>query len=952
MNDFIFRINNNTFHKEGDKHCFNYVNAWFSDFNENIIRKNVNISIIVHLPTRNIVDYVINKKQFETFITLKDIQIKDISYERGLYVNSSSFLEYQTNPNNRELEKEIKENLIKNPLEQYSKKVFDKYVNKLMPFMDKYDYNKLLKNEYLYYYLAKYLKLNVNSKEIENFYDFIKKEEKNNIKINTIEEYIEKNSEYEEYSFIRVTDNFILIPNYKYLITPNDLLYLFKQKQSNFVNYLNLKLMIIYRYKFNINSVIDAGNQIEEGKITINEWNSLLDEVNEGTHNYFKNIFKINQHLRKDIEKIPGIIMKKDNIYIWTNIHPTVKFFYFNAEFVDDGFDKTDLKWEFYSRINLSDIYEYSRLGMLSKFIFNFLSKQRDTEIFNCFNDCKTWDNAIQNLNKNIPDVSQEMLDKYMLNDTEYQFGGLIEQNNKDKITQGEMLVNINRNDIIEIIKEIEWSGSIIINDCNIKIYGKHETTKENYVLYIIPKILKNEEINNYLNSRNIRKIFSLFFIGEINYTLYLHLINKDNVTNESEIVNENTLKQIPDKQRQYTVKILINDDYRKLLNKLTVNKFKKDIEQINEKYISHIIFEGKALLSYKKSDLNSFPEELVNKTELENNIFKFTRLLLVTNTLNNDSLIINSVEFTTIKNNTAKNPYPNINYQYYCPIAFFISTDNKIKYENKINTENINTTHKMNELIKDFFVKIYSIKDYFIIVGYPLPWRDGKIINIFSLVDEDYEYLKNLMKLSKKCIVDYINKLNITVDNKKITITTKNIDIFAHYPNGNGDIHFHFYIYKKQLTNYSNRKIIIDYDRIWNINEILNLLKLRINFFQNIVYMTTQNLTHNNFYNKLLQTYKDETSKNKKDKIQRFIPVTHNNIFKQEIQIGGNSSKFVNWVNKYLTYENIFKIYSLPIIWIEYEIKETNKEPLDRKINEYYKCFDIKKYNTVHRIL
>ena len=48
MSNVIFRVNEKTYHKGNNDNCFNYVNALFSDFDENIIRKNVNISMTIH----------------------------------------------------------------------------------------------------------------------------------------------------------------------------------------------------------------------------------------------------------------------------------------------------------------------------------------------------------------------------------------------------------------------------------------------------------------------------------------------------------------------------------------------------------------------------------------------------------------------------------------------------------------------------------------------------------------------------------------------------------------------------------------------------------------------------------------------------------------------------------------------------------------------------------------
>jgi predicted O-methyltransferase YrrM len=63
----------------------------------------------------------------------------------------------------------------------------------------------------------------------------------------------------------------------------------------------------------------------------------------------------------------------------------------------------------------------------------------------------------------------------------------------------------------------------------------------------------------------------------------------------------------------------------------------------------------------------------------------------------------------------------------------------------------------------------------------------------------------------------------------------------------------------------------------------------------------------------------------------------------------GEKYSKFINWIDKYLNFENIFKLYSLPIIWIDFEIKEENKPiRMENLYLENEKCINISKYNTV----
>ena len=87
------------------------------------------------------------------------------------------------------------------------------------------------------------------------------------IEIKTINDYNTQISKLQGNKELIDKYNFILIPDYKNLITPQDLVFMFKDPKSNkFVNYLKFKLKAIYKH--DIHSVIDAGEQIEHGKIT------------------------------------------------------------------------------------------------------------------------------------------------------------------------------------------------------------------------------------------------------------------------------------------------------------------------------------------------------------------------------------------------------------------------------------------------------------------------------------------------------------------------------------------------------------------------------------------------------------------------------------------------------------------------------------------------------------
>jgi len=958
MNNDITVINN-TFHEGNNTNCFNYFQANFKN-------NTVTVKIIPHLPTRNIISFIKNNQKLLSFIKLKDDKDQYIQRKRGLYQfeQGSIFQEYQTNPNNRNLEKEIKENVKKYINTIYippSKKTsFQNYLDKLPPHnLEKFDFDNLLKNDYVYYYiLTCYIienkKNNIEIFNNESFFSFRDKFE--NLRIETIEEYQEKinslkqdNPNIDKINFIINTENFIIIPDYDYLITPQDLNLIFFSDSLS-IDFINIKLKVIYKCKYNISSIIDAGILLDNNEITLDEWKSLLKEVETNVHLYYKNIFNLEQHL-KPIEEIPGINIKKDNIIIWTNLHPTVTFFYFTCEFVNDNVSQSVLKWDYYSRINLEDVIQYSKMNILSNFIFNFVSKKRDVEFFNCFDSCQEW---IYN-SEETPDITREMYENYIHNKHSSQelLGG--NNNISDKINlHSSSLQDITREEILQIIENISWHGSITLSDCNIKIYGSKiikDKEKEEYVLYIIPHLITNDEIENYL--QNSVELFEYFYLSQLDYVLYLHKINnkinseinieisdnidKSVVTINTNIKNETKLIQKKDNYDNYYVKIKSNKCFRELMNDTTTEKFKqKMFQETGEIYISHMIFEEKVNSAYSSVHSQHYP------IEINPNIFKYIRFLLIKDRESNFYLK-NSLEFSKIKNNVSKSPYFIDDKLYSCLITFFIGHDNKIKLDRSIDINSLTDEIKFKLFIKNYFENIYNNYNYVVLVGYLMPWRkdNSRVINIFSLLDSDYDYLKNLVSNAKKSIINFINNLEINISDSKsnfLVINKNHIEIYAHYPNDNGDIHLQFYIHKKPYSAYSNRKISYDFSRSWDINQILNFMSLKVEFFKNICFTSIFN--YKKYYIPLLNMYKHN----------KYKYIQCNDDIQTQLEGGGNSNeKFIKWIDKYLNEEQIFEMCSIPVIWIEFDIQESKKEIHDKQLLEkYYNCFDINKYNTV----
>ena len=106
-------------------------------------------------------------------------------------------------------------------------------------------------------------------------------------------------------------------------------------------------------------------------------------------------------------------------------------------------------------------------------------------------------------------------------------------------------------------------------------------------------------------------------------------------------------------------------------------------------------------------------------------------------------------------------------------------------------------------------------------------------------------------------------------------------------------------------------------------------MLKLHINFFEKAVFIG-------------------------KMPISKYLPfIEYKKIKKSQlIQKGGNIiySKFINWINKYLDYANVFKNYIIPPIFIDFEIIKEKKEITNEILyNDYLKCDLNNHYDTVY---
>ena len=1031
------------------KNCF--VSQKIKYNNENYVAK-----IRVKLPITNIIGLIVNDYKTECFITLKKSDINIYKYyeyknSRGIFIKSNDHIYCNYSPQARKLDLCVKNNYIK-----YMEKtglsggVYEEYLKILPPLQGGIQYDKILKNEYKYYYcLYLYMFINYNNNDINNS-DFIKFINETDININTLEEYlqiiasieIDSEKNMEQYNFIRYDGNFIFLPLYTY-ITINDIL-LLKKNSYGCIRYCNIAIQIIYTYNKPINHIIDAGDMIDSGIMTTVEWDDLLQSVEEGTVSYFKILFGILEfetQLSKDNpEIIDGI---KSFINITVSIYPT-EFFSFTAKYYPNGFDLSVEQKDYLSIINIYDLMEYSRMKILNKLTYNFISSPSRVPVYYYNRDIRTI-NSLDISFKNLKEFDDENKKDIILNigntgpiipkqnnisrsstewnskqytkatlppkqnilpsrtSTEWerkQYTTLpLEQNISPSLSSTEwkrqqytktlplernilplsnvsnisnfdggerlkkyiiikkggfriinkinimgQLNDISREDILEIIKTIVWDGSITQYGCNIRIYGKNE--EKNYVLYIIAHGFQNTDIEDMVNNK-MKKIFENTFIHYIDYDLYLHVIpdidknerdsllnshdkDKYDIEDDSDIEDDTFKEKVPSylKKKQSSdvnrdiLKIQMDKSIRDLIKKKSLNKFSNTSGEEQKLFITDTIYIREQLEEYNIEyyEKQSFPEILIKK-----GIFKFTSFLMVTDKTGNNPKILNSAEIDIERlENINKGPLENsINKEkkWYSQLGIIISPENKpyLFVDNDEKTINsMMVSPGLEKFISDMVNNVFEKNDFFKLTGYFFPWREDnteRIFNIFDLKISDLDYIEKIINNFIESIIIFFNKLNI---NKKylLNIGMKNIEIYFHYPNSNADIHLQCKIYKDihnteeeytEIDLLQHRRYITSYTRRWSIEKVINLLKF--NYFENLKIFTTM------------------IAKKRYISIIKYKELIIENIDPGMMIIGGeNRYSFIQWIDKYLNYDKIFKNYILPSIFIDFEIIEEKK--------------------------
>ena len=1029
-----YQLNINSFHIGNNENCFNFAIV-------NYAGEDYKLKIITKSPITGIIENIYKKNKFECIITLSS---KDNTFFFDkLFKQSSLFVRCYITPNVRKLDKDIIEKLKKTLLLKRERSLEYIQYNNYLKFLERkkniFDYNKLYKNDYKYYYCL-YCYLFIKFVENDENLDLINNEEliifiKRENEINTIEEYLDKIYEFnkiqdlyyvekmKKYNFISVNKHFILIPSYDNIITINDILSLLKDN----IEYLNFKLQIIYRYDIPLiehleepleplNNIIDIGELIKKDRKYKEIWLDIIISLKLYIYDYFKIIFGIIQNKENISVLNPEIITGiESKVFIWTSVNPDRKFFYFEAVYKSSIYNSISIMMEYLSRIFISTVEKYIKYDMLSDITYLVIVKKRDVPFYyyDITND-DMWDSC-----KDI--IDDEMKEKFVseLTDVDYTNSNNtqmatklypyydpeyiehddvdslnIESDNTDKLNEtGLGFENKTRDEMIEKLNTINWDDGIFKLDCDFKLYGTGKENGYKYVLYIITQKIQNNEIDTILNDK-MKEIFKNTFLYFINYTLYLHKILENNLeinTNREETNQDILVFDITKKKEKAYLNLLqhkeeiheyinvnMNKETMEYIKIISLQKFinEETIEQteqyviemalknstpkisIYDLLITDTIFNGEQLPVYSRMqrEIKAFPLILI-----DNQIFNFIRFLMVTDYKGENPTLLNSFEINTSTKVIEPGPHINrninrdINDILYSQIAFIISPENIIDIKIPIN-ENIEElkTVKLKSLIKRMIINTLEKSNYFRMVGYLFNWRrtNKRIYNVYDLIASDREYLTLVVNNYMEALVNFINELEIP----GFTITKENIEAYFHYPAMNADIHIQFKINKLSYILITNNLYLFSLKKSLNLDIVLELLK--INFFkvkEQMCVITPKTV------NKLLEMkmkkkkINSDLIKNKmRTEMLTEMPREIEENFQESLLIGGNNnndSKFLKWIEKYLNRDNIFKIYSLPIVWIEFEIKEETKPIRMEKIYlQYEKCADLKKYNIMEK--
>ena len=248
-----YEVDNKSFNS-GNFNCYSYATAKLN--NDNYL-----VNMTTKLPIRDIISYILENDKIEFLITLKQLsQNNRLKYYSGLVEDSSTFIKCNYTPNVRKLDKSIKSDiesklLAMNPNDRQSHELL---IQDVFPYTNVFDYDDFLKEEYRYYYLLYKFLLDkyedmIQKNPVSSYSDYIAiissngatefltfLEQSSEI-INTLDEFNAKIAELTqnikskfaadnllnrlfEFIFIRVSGDFIILPDYYYIITATALI--------------------------------------------------------------------------------------------------------------------------------------------------------------------------------------------------------------------------------------------------------------------------------------------------------------------------------------------------------------------------------------------------------------------------------------------------------------------------------------------------------------------------------------------------------------------------------------------------------------------------------------------------------------------------------------------------------------------------------------------------------
>ena len=711
-------------------------------------------------------------------------------------------------------------------------------------------------------------------------------------------------NEYTNFVFISRTDFFILVPQNTCIPTPNDL-YLRTLKKPLIPNYTLFVLNCFYNERIDgvrISSIRDLGRITKTNDDIKKVWIDRLNNLKIAVHAYFKNNFGID-----DTDKI-FISVKYPEYYK----NQSLKFY---ATYLGDFISSNDMMFYMLRYIHLDDIVEYIKLSKRTK---SSILLKKDYSYFTNEKNKKE-KGKLQNKNDilysiNITDEKSEKSE----DDKNEIITGIEnitdEKSKKSDDNNSEIIINLEKtteNNINEINTGIENNkddSEIIINlennshhiqelpenvDISKMNYKKKLLNYEWYFIEIKYNISPDYGYNDVIfygkngskyyriiikfkkqnvgSLNNIYNLFSKYYVGFLEFELFLEKCRKKEITRYNKI------------RYDANFKILLNNSY-------TTNDIISD-------YLYRCEIPSIFVTTNKKKVSNSPDFREFNG----DNSSKLLSLFFIENTQYKEiTELVYSTDDKKLKR-TSKMGDSNI-LDYIARIVFKLDYGSNYKFE-MIPTNNYTFNNIMDYYLyfKELFEIVFATNNVIEYVGWFL-YDDIFTFkyNVNDLQDKDYIYIKKIHRNIKKAFINYFLILGFNI----------NIILFYHRYSIYPGLHIRVLIIKDLKKFLFEKQVVYTVlNRYLFSYEVENLLELKINFFQENIFFVYEKIEENNR--------------------------TGNVALKNEI-IGGNDNNknnFKSWIYKYLNIQNIYKIYNLNKIIIDFKIKENKKNISNIKI-------------------